>query len=91
MSWIPWLIGIVVGGAPGTLCALGIRTLLFAQPALRHPLAIVPWRTLAMGLLVATWSLFIFKRLWLGPISGGIMVAGSLSILTMAFTDGPER
>ena len=43
ISWIPWLIGIVVGGGLGVLCALGIRAIFSARPALHRPLMLLPW------------------------------------------------
>lgn len=86
LSWIPWLIGVVAGGGLGALCALGIRAILSARPALHRPLVLLPWRTLVMGLLMAVWSPFIVSLLGIGPmITGGVMVGGSVCILAMAF------
>lgn len=85
ITWIPWIIGIVTGGGLGVLCGLGIRALLSASPALRRPLMLLPCRTFAMGLLMVVWSPFIVTILGLGPITGGIMVAGSVCVLAMAF------
>ncbi len=86
IGWIPWLIGIAVGGGLGALCALGIRAILSARPRLRCPLVVLPWRTLLMGLLMAVWSPFLVALLGIGPITGGVMVAGSVCLLAMAFT-----
>jgi len=86
ISWIPWLIGIAVGGGLGALCALGNRAVLSARPALRPPSVLLPWRTLVMGCLIATWSPFLVTLLGLGPITGGIMVGASVCLLAMAFT-----
>ena len=84
LSWIPWLIGIVVGGGLGALGTLGIRAILSARPALRRPLVLLPWRTLVMWLLAAVWSPFIVRLLGIGPITGGVMVGGSVCLLAMA-------
>ena len=86
ISWLPWLIGIAVGGGLGALCALGNRAVLSARPALRRPSVLLPWRTLVMGCLMATWSPFLVTLLGLGPITGAIMVGASVCLLTMAFT-----
>lgn len=86
ISWIPWLVGIAAGGGLGALCALGIRVILSARPLLRRPLVLLPWRTLVMGLLMATWSPFLVGLLGIGPITGSVMVAGSVCLLAMAFT-----
>lgn len=40
IAWIPWLIGVVVGGGLGVICGLGIRALLSARPALHRPLVL---------------------------------------------------
>jgi hypothetical protein len=86
ISWIPWLIGLAVGGGLGILCALGNRAILSTRPVLRRPLVLLPWRTLVMGLLMTTWSPFLVGLLGIGPITGGVMVGGSVCLLAMAFT-----
>ena len=85
ITFIPWLIGIAVGGGLGVLCGLGIRAVFSTSPALRHASILLPWRTLVMGLLMGVWSPFIASLLGLGPITGGVMVAVSVSVLAMAF------
>lgn len=86
ISWIPWLIGVVVGGGVGLLCARGMRALFSAKPAWRYPSALLPWRTLVMMFLMAAWSPLIVILLGLGPVAGGVMVGSSVCILAMAFT-----
>jgi hypothetical protein len=86
LTLIPWLIGIVVGGGLGALCAFGIRASLSASPALFRPLVLLPWRTLVLGLLMAVWSPYIVALLGIGPLTGGAMVASSASLLATAFT-----
>jgi ABC-type proline/glycine betaine transport system permease subunit len=86
ISWIPWLIGIAVGGGLGALCALGNRAVLSARPALRRPSVLLPWRTLVMGCLMAIWSPLLVSLLGIGPITEGIMVGASVCLLAMAFT-----
>jgi hypothetical protein len=85
ITCIPWLIGITAGGGLGVICGLAIRAIISANPAWRSALVLLPWRTLVMGFLAAVWSPFIASLMGLGPITGGIMVAGSISVLAMAF------
>lgn len=86
LAWIPWLIGIVVGGGLGALCGLGLRAFFSASPALRRPLVLLPWRTFLMGLLMVVWSPFVVSLLGIGPITGGMMIVGSVGLLATAFT-----
>ena len=86
ISWIPWLVGAAMGGGLGVLCAHGMRALWTASPALRHPLVLLPWRTLVMGLLMVAWSPYIVTLLGLGPLAGGVMVGISVCILATPFT-----
>jgi hypothetical protein len=39
-----------------------------------------------MGLLMVVWSPFIVSLLGMGPLIGGVMVAGSVCLLATAFT-----
>lgn len=86
ITWIPWTVGIVVGGGLGSLCGLGLRAFYSASPALRRALVLLPWRTLLMGLLMLVWSPLIVSLLWIGPITGGVMVAGSVGLLAFTTT-----
>ena len=86
ITWIPWLIGIAGGGGLGALCALGIRAIFRAMPALRGPSVLLPWRTLLMGLLLVICSPFVVTLLGLGPTAGGVMVGGAVCLLAAAFT-----
>ena len=86
ITWIPWLIGIVVGGGLGALCGLGLRALFSASPALRRPLVLLPWRTFVMGLLMLVWSPLVVTILGIGPTTGGVMVGASMCLLATAFT-----
>jgi hypothetical protein len=88
MGTVPWLIGVAAGGGLGALCALGIRAAFAAQPKLRRPSVLLPWRTLVMGLLLLAWSPFVFVLLGLGTIAGGTMVGASVFLLALAFTTG---
>lgn len=85
ITCIPWLIGLAIGGGLGVLCGLGIRTLHSASPALRRTLVLLPWRTFVMGFLMAVWSPLIASLMGLGPITGGVMVVGSVSVLGTTF------
>jgi hypothetical protein len=85
ITCIPWLIGIVVGGGLGVLSGLGIRAVFSTRPALRRASVLLPWRTVVAGLLMGVWSPFIASFLGLGPITGGVMVAGSVCLLVTTF------
>jgi hypothetical protein len=85
MTCIPWLVGTVIGGGLGALCGLGIRALFSAKPALRRPLVLLPCRTFGVGLLMVLCSPLFVTILGIGPLAGGVMVAGSICVLVMAF------
>ena len=84
MSLIPWVVGMIVGGGLGVICALLVHFLFSTLPGLRWPSALFPWRTVVMGLLVVVWTPFIVARLGLGPTAGGVMVG--LSVLLLGFS-----
>ena len=84
MSLIPWVVGMIVGGGLGVICALLVHFLFSTLPGLRWPSALFPWRTVVMGFLVVVWTPFIVARLGLGPTAGGVMVG--LSVLLLGFS-----
>lgn len=86
LACIPWLIGLAVGGGLGWLCGLAVRAMSTRGAALRRTATLLPWRTLVMGLLMAIWSPFIATLLWLGPVTGGLVVACSVSALVTILT-----
>jgi hypothetical protein len=86
ITWIPWLLGIAVGGGLGALCALGIRAVLSARPGMRGALVLLPWRTAMMGLLMVACSPFTVILLAIGPVAGGVMVGAAVCLLAVAFT-----
>jgi ABC-type nitrate/sulfonate/bicarbonate transport system permease component len=47
---------------------------------------LLPCRTFVMGLLMVVWSPLFVTILGIGPLAGGVMVAGSICVLVMAFT-----
>jgi hypothetical protein len=85
ITWIPWLLGIMVGGGLGVVCGYAIRALFSARPALYRSFPLVPWRTIIMGLQMIVLSPFILSLLGIGPVAGGIMVGGSIFLLAIAF------
>ena len=85
ITCIPWLIGIAIGGGLGVLCGFGIRAAFSSSPPLRRASVLLPWRTFLTGLLMGVWSPFIATLLGLGPITGGVMIAGSVSVLVTTF------
>jgi hypothetical protein len=85
ITCIPWLVGLAIGGGLGWLCGLAVRALISTGPVLRRAAVLVPWRTLVMGLLMGLWSPFIATLLWLGPVTGGVVVACTVSTLATIF------
>jgi ABC-type proline/glycine betaine transport system permease subunit len=73
ISLVPWLVGVVVGGGLGYTCALGARGLFSVLPGLRGPSTLLPWRTVALTLLLL--FPFIPVHIGLGTVAGAIMVA----------------
>lgn len=51
----PWLIGIVLGGSLGGICALGTRGVLSRFPRLRRPAMLLPWRAVLLVPLLQAW------------------------------------
>jgi hypothetical protein len=86
ITCIPWLVGLAVGGGLGWLCGLAVRAVITNGAGLRRTATLLPWRTLVMGLLMGIWSPFIATLLWLGPVTGGLVVACSVSVLVTVFT-----
>jgi len=86
MSLVPGIVGVLVGGGLGVIYALLLRQLLSARPGVRWLLALLPWRTVVMGLLVVVWTPFIVARLGLGPTAGGVMVGLSVLLLGSSVT-----
>ena len=86
ITCVPWLIGLAVGGSLGWLCGLAVRAMITRGAALRRTATLLPWRTLVMGLLMGIWSPFMATLLWLGPVTGGVVVACSVSVLVAICT-----
>ncbi len=81
ISLLPWLVGVVGGGGLGYACALVARALFSKRPALRRPLMLLPWRTVAVTLPLL--SAFVPAVLGLGMITGMAIVG--LFVFSFAF------
>ncbi len=81
IALLPWLVGITLGGGLGYACALVARALFSKRPALRRPLMLVPWRTIAVTLPLL--SAFVPAVLGLGMITGMAIVG--LFVFSFAF------
>lgn len=81
IALLPWLVGVVGGGGLGYACAVVARALFSKRPALRRPLVLVPWRTIAVTLPLL--SAFVPAVLGLGMITG--MAVVGLFVFSFAF------
>jgi len=81
IALLPWLVGVVGGGGLGYACAVMARALFSKRPALRRPLILVPWRTIAVTLPLL--SAFVPAVLGLGMITGMAIVG--LFVFSLAF------
>ncbi len=81
LSLVPWLVGLAVGGGLGYGCALVARALFSNRPALRRPLMLLPWRTVAVTLPLL--SPLIPVLLGLGRLAGAAIVG--LFVFLFAF------
>jgi ABC-type proline/glycine betaine transport system permease subunit len=86
ISLVPWLVGVVVGGSLGYICARGIRSLFSALPGLRRPSTLLPWRTVVMTLPL----LFplIPALIGLGVVAGATMVGFFVFVFALPFIAG---
>jgi len=84
ISLVPWLAGVALGGVLGYGCALLARRLFCARPALRRPLALLPWRTVALTL--ALLSIFVPILVGLGTMAGATIVGLLVFLLALPFT-----
>jgi hypothetical protein len=83
ISLVPSLVGIVVGGSLGALCAFSSHLLFTWKPWLLKPAAILPWRTVIAGLLLVIWSPFMVIRFGSGPIAGALIVGLVIALLSV--------
>lgn len=81
IALLPWLVGVIGGGGLGYACAVVARALFSKRPALRRPLVLVPWRTIAVTLPLL--SAFVPAVLGLGMITG--MAVVGLFVFSFAF------
>lgn len=84
LSLIPWLVGLVVGGAFGYFFARWLRPLIMKRSGLRRGLMWIPWR----GVIVVLPYLAFFAPVYfgLGLTSGSFIVAIYVFIFSIPFT-----
>lgn len=86
ISVVSWLVGMIVGGGLGCLCALAAHGLFSVLPVLRKLAMLLPGRTLVVGLLLFVWSPIIPVRIGIGPEAGMIMAGLLMFLLALPFT-----
>ena len=86
ISLVPWLAGVVVGGALGYACALVARSLFSTLPGLRRASILLPWRTVAVSLALVVLSPFVPVLVGLGTVAGATMVALFVLVFALPFT-----
>lgn len=87
ISLLPWLPGIILGGALGYLLARSVRNILNQSPNLKNLSLLLPWRTAAI--LLATMAVFTpYAILIFGPgrTAGFASVFTLVFVLAIAFT-----
>jgi ABC-type proline/glycine betaine transport system permease subunit len=84
ISLVSWLLGMIIGGSLGYAWAIAARRIFTVSPALKKPLTLFPWRTIAVALPLSS----SFIPLWTGlGTSAGIMVGGLiLSVFAASIT-----
>jgi osmoprotectant transport system permease protein len=88
ISVVPLVVGLVLGGGLGALCALLIRLVFSALPWSRNLAILLPWRTVLVGLVLLLGAPFLVTRLGLGVTTAAISVGLILFLLTLVTTIG---
>lgn len=86
ISLVPWLVGVVVGGSLGYICARVIHSLFSTLPGLRRPSTLLPWRTVVMTLPLL--SPLIPALIGLGVVAGATVVGLFVFIFALPFIAG---
>ena len=86
ISLLPWLVGVLVGGSLGYICARVIHSLFSTLPGLRRPSTLLPWRTAVMALPLL--SPLIPVLIGLGVIAGATAVGFLVSVFALPFIAG---
>lgn len=84
ISLVPWLVGVIIGSGMGYACALLVRRLLTALPGLRRPSMLLPWRTVAVTLLLLSPAVPVFVGLEM--VAGGVIVGLFVLLSALPFT-----
>jgi hypothetical protein len=86
ISLLPWMVGVLLGGSLGYICARGIRSLFSTLPGLHRPSTLLPWRTVMMTLPLL--SPLIPVLTGLGVIAGATAVGSLVFIFALPFIAG---
>lgn len=86
ISLLPWLVGVLLGGSLGYICARGIRCLFSTLPGLHRPSTLLPWRTVMMALPLL--SPLIPVLIGLGVVAGATAVGALVFVFALPFIAG---
>ena len=81
-----WVVGGALGGALGTLIALGVRTWFASASSLRKLSMLMPWRTVVMSLLIVVWTPASVLLVGLGPAAGMLSTGLVMFLFALSFT-----
>ena len=81
-----WVVGVTVGGALGTLLALGARTLFTAAPHLRRLSMLMPGRTVVLNLLIVAWTPASVILMGLRPAAALLNIALVMFLFALPFS-----
>jgi osmoprotectant transport system permease protein len=86
ISVVPLVVGLVLGGGLGALCALLIRLVFSALPWSRNLAILLPWRTVLVGLVLLIGVPFLVTQLGIGVKTAAFSVGLILFLVALAAT-----
>ena len=81
IALVAWIGGLILGGIIGYLIAKLLYRLISSKPNNQRNIALVPWRTLVLILILFVWSPFIAIWLGLGTLTVIVMVGLTIGLV----------